>query len=159
MSQMPENLFNTPEYGLLLNTGRQKWSYVWVRCWKHVLYGFLLNIRHYLLMVRQGISPAPNSIVSAKTPDHVTTMMHDEALVHYLIHETYSNHRFYQFTTNSSPKSGSLSSAVYQWSKSIRLYWYMRSQSGYTLNIYSSKKRGRMSQMPVYILCLPVIKK
>ena len=57
-------------------------------------YGLLLNIGHYLLMIGKGIYPAHNSVMSANTSDHVTTMMHDEALVHYLIHETYYNGRF-----------------------------------------------------------------
>ena len=46
-------------------------------------------------MVREGISPTPNSIISAKAPDHVTTMMYERALVHYPIAETNSTGRFY----------------------------------------------------------------
>ena len=64
-------------------------------------------------MGRNGISPAPTSIISAKTSDHVTTMMHDEALVHDLIHETYNNGRFYRLARNSSPKLDNFSSAEY----------------------------------------------
>ena len=47
-------------------------------------------------MVRKGISPTPNSIISAKASDHVTTMMHERAVVHYVIAETHNNSRFYQ---------------------------------------------------------------
>ena len=47
-----------------------------------ICYGLLLNIGYYLLMVRKGISPTPNSIISAKASDHVTTMMHKRELVH-----------------------------------------------------------------------------
>ena len=36
------------------------------------------------------------SLSSAKASDHVTTMMHKRALVHYLIAETYINGRFCQ---------------------------------------------------------------
>ena len=69
---------------------------------------------YYLLMVRKGFSPTPNSIISAKTFDHVTTKMHDEALVHYEIHDKNCNGRFYLLATSSfSPKLGSLSSVAY----------------------------------------------
>ena len=56
----------------------------------------LLNIRHYLLMGRKGISPTPKFIISAKASNHVTPMMHERALVQYLIAETYYKGRFYQ---------------------------------------------------------------
>ena len=38
-------------------------------------HGVLLISGHYLLMVREGVSPTPNSVISAKTSDYVTTMM------------------------------------------------------------------------------------
>ena len=47
-------------------------------------------------MVRKGISPTPSFIISAKPSDQVTKLMHERALVHYLIAETHNNGRFYQ---------------------------------------------------------------
>ena len=61
-----------------------------------IYYGVLLNIGHYLLMVRKGISPAPNSTVSAEASNHVTTRVHERSLAHYLIAETYDNGRFHR---------------------------------------------------------------
>ena len=53
-----------------------------------ICYGELLNIGHYLLMVRKGISPTPISIKSGKPFDHVTATMHERAIIYYMIAET-----------------------------------------------------------------------
>ena len=92
-----------------------------------ILCGLLLNIGHYVRMVRKRISPTHNSIVSAKPSDHVTTMMHDEALVHYLIHETFNNGRFYLLTIN--PLRNQAACHLLDISDQSLLYWYVISQS------------------------------
>ena len=63
---------------------------------KGFYYGVLLIIGHYLLMVRKGISPTSTSVVSAKTSDHVTTLMFERAFIHCLIAEVCMCKWFYQ---------------------------------------------------------------
>ena len=53
-------------------------------------------------------------MIYPEVSDISTNVMHDGALVHYLIDERYDNDRFYRLATSSSQKLSSFFSAVYE---------------------------------------------